>query len=258
MQIKLLSWNVNGIRACHKKGFLESMQTVNPNIIGLQEIKAMPDQVPAEIDSLSGYQKLYHSADRRGYSGTAIFSKPNILEYRYGINNQEHEGEGRVITVKYQHFFLVNVYTPNSKSGLERLEDRQNWDLAFFEYIDSLEQQLPVVICGDLNVAHKEIDLANPDSNHFSAGFTDEERTGFQRYIDHGYLDSFRIINQEPNQYSWWSYRTAARTRNVGWRIDYFLVSPKLKNNLVDAKIFQNIHGSDHCPVYIELKFPNK
>jgi len=255
MKYKLLSWNVNGIRACHNKGFIKSMQMINPDVIGLQEIKALSSQVPKEIDELSGYAKIYHSADKKGYSGTAIFSRPNILEYSIGINNPAHEGEGRVITVKYEHFYLVNVYTPNSKSDLARLENRQEWDQAFFDYICKLEQELPVIVCGDLNVAHKEIDLANPATNHFSAGFTDQEREGFQRLIDHGFIDTFREFNNQPNQYSWWSYRTASRQRNVGWRIDYFLVSKSLKDNLIGAQIFQEIHGSDHCPVYLEIEF---
>ena len=255
MKYKLLSWNVNGIRACHTKGFVESMQIINPDIIGLQEIKALSHQVPKEIDELSGYEKIYHSADKKGYSGTAILSKPSILEYSVGINNPAHEGEGRVITVKYEHFYLVNVYTPNSKSDLARLENRQEWDNAFFEYICNLEKELPVIVCGDLNVAHKEIDLANPSTNHFSAGFTDEERDGFQKYIDHGFIDTFREFNKEPHNYTWWSYRTNSRARNVGWRIDYFIVSKSLKQNLVDAKIFPEIHGSDHSPVYLELEF---
>lgn len=255
MQIKLVSWNVNGIRACHKKGFIESMRTIDPDIIGLQEIKATEDQIPTEIDSLAGYQNLYHPADRKGYSGTAVFSKLPILEYSVGINNPVHEGEGRVITIKYEKFYLINVYTPNSKSDLARLDNRQEWDQAFFEYIVELEKELPVIVCGDLNVAHKEIDLANPKTNHFSAGFTDEERAGFQKYMDHGFVDTFRVFDQSPHKYSWWSYRTNSRARNVGWRIDYFLVSKALKNKLKNAKIFDNIHGSDHCPVYLELEF---
>jgi len=255
MQLKLLSWNVNGIRACHKKDFIPSIQGINPDIFGLQEIKATEDQIPIEVDSMPGYQTLYHPADRKGYSGTAIFSKIPILEYSVGINNPAHEGEGRVITVKYEKFYLVNVYTPNSKSDLARLDNRQEWDQAFFDYIIELEKELPVIVCGDLNVAHKEIDLANPKTNHFSAGFTDEERAGFQRYIDHGFIDTFRVFDQSPHKYSWWSYRTNSRARNVGWRIDYFLVSQSLKDNLKDAKIFDNIHGSDHCPVYLELEF---
>lgn len=255
MQLKLLSWNVNGIRACHKKDFIPSIQGINPDIFGLQEIKATEDQIPIEVDSMPGYQTLYHPADRKGYSGTAIFSKIPILEYSVGINNPAHEGEGRVITVKYEKFYLVNVYTPNSKSDLARLDNRQEWDQAFFDYIIELEKELPVIVCGDLNVAHKEIDLANPKTNHFSAGFTDEERTGFQRYIDHGFIDTFRVFDQSPHKYSWWSYRTNSRARNVGWRIDYFIVSQSLKDNLKDAKIFDNIHGSDHCPVYLELEF---
>jgi len=255
MQLKLLSWNVNGIRACHQKGFLQSIQNIGPDIFGLQEIKAMQDQIPAEIDNMPGYEKIYHPADRKGYSGTAIFSKLPILEYSVGINNPAHEGEGRVITARFENFYLVNVYTPNSKSDLARLDNRQEWDQAFFDYITELEKTLPVLVCGDLNVAHKEIDLANPATNHFSAGFTDEEREGFQKYMDHGFIDTFREFNQSPHRYSWWSYRTQSRARNVGWRIDYFLASQSLKANLVSAEIHDQIHGSDHCPVSLDIKF---
>jgi len=250
--VKLISWNVNGIRACVKKGFLEFIAKESPDIFCLQETKARREQVDLGLDL--EYKDFWNSAEKPGYSGTAIFSRVEPREVFYGLGIPEHDTEGRVITAEYDDFYLVTVYTPNSKEELKRLAYReQEWDPAFLEHVVELEKRKPVVFCGDLNVAHQEIDIARPKENERTAGFTSEERQGFDRIVEAGFIDTFREFNQEPDQYTWWSYRARAREKNIGWRIDYFLISPELRPRLKKAWIMPDVHGSDHCPVGIEL-----
>ncbi len=248
---KLVSWNVNGIRAVLQKNFWEFFDTERPDILCLQETKATPEQVDI---TLPGYHTYWNSAQKKGYSGTAVFTRFAPQRVSYGLGIEKHDQEGRVITCEFDAFFLVNVYTPNAQDDLRRLPYRsEEWDKDFLAYVQKLEAQKPVIFCGDLNVAHKEIDLANPKTNTKSAGFTPEERRGFDRIVEAGYIDSFRYFHPEPHHYTWWSYRTAARQRNVGWRIDYFCVSPKLKEEIKEARILAQVLGSDHCPVTLEL-----
>ena len=250
--MKIISWNVNGIRAVLKKGFESFIKENNPDIICIQETKAHPDQVDSILPEYK--HQFWNSADKKGYSGTAIFSKikPESISYDIGIDKHDHEG--RVITLSFPTFFLVNVYTPNSKRGLERLDYRCNeWDKDFLSYLNDLNEKKPVIFCGDLNVAHKEIDLANPKNNKRNAGFTDEEREGFQNYIDSGYVDAFRIFNSEPGNYTWWSYMFNSRARNIGWRIDYFCVSSKIQDCLEKSAIYSDVLGSDHAPIEIDI-----
>ncbi|MDP7260685.1 MAG: exodeoxyribonuclease III [archaeon] len=250
--MKLLSWNVNGIRASLKKGFLDFVDKENPDILCLQETKAHPEQVDEILDD---YHKFWNSAEKKGYSGTAIFSKEEPLSVTNGIGIEKHDKEGRVVNCEFDDYFLVNVYTPNAQNELARIDYRVDWDKAFLNYIKTLEETKPVITCGDFNVAHKAIDLARPKQNEGNAGYSEQERTGFDAYINAGFVDSFRIFNQEPENYSWWSYRAiGARDRNVGWRIDYFLVSEGLKDKVKSAFILNKVMGSDHCPVGIELK----
>ncbi|MFH1589368.1 MAG: exodeoxyribonuclease III [archaeon] len=250
--MKLVSWNVNGIRAALKKGFLDFVKKENPDILCIQETKAHPDQVDLVLDKYPYH--FWNSAEKKGYSGTAIFSKTVPLSESYGLGKKEHDNEGRVITLEFEKFYLVNVYTPNSKRELLRLPYRMVWDKDFRNHMKKLEKKKPVIVCGDLNVAHKEIDLRNPGSNHFNPGFTDEEREALTKHLEADYYDSFRVFNQDPGQYTWWSYMFNARVNNIGWRIDYFLVSKKLKSQLTDAFILQKVMGSDHCPIGILLK----
>ncbi len=251
--MKLISWNVNGIRAVLKKGFMDFIEEHDPDILCLQETKATPDQV--ELDLPQYPYKLWNSAEKKGYSGTAVFSKVQPVTTVNGINTPEHDSEGRVITAEYPDFFLVNVYTPNSKRGLERLPYRQEeWDPAFLNYVKALEKTRPVIFCGDLNVAHKEIDLARPADNRRNAGFTDEERAGFDNIVNAGFIDTFREFEKEGGHYSWWSYMANAREKNIGWRIDYFCVSSALRPRLKGASILANIMGSDHAPVVLEIE----
>lgn len=250
--MKLCSWNVNGIRAVLKKGFLDFLQEVDPDVLALQEVKAEREQVELELPQ---YEIYWNSAERKGYSGTAVFTKKTPLKVSYGIGIEEHDQEGRVITLEFRDYYLVNVYTPNSKSGLERLEYRtQSWDQDFRCYLLELKKEKPVIVCGDLNVAHKEIDLANPKTNRKSAGFTDQERQSLSDHLESGFIDSFRYFSDEAHRYSWWSYRAGARSRNVGWRIDYFLVSKEFEGKMKSADILDQVMGSDHCPVTLELK----
>ncbi|TFZ41355.1 exodeoxyribonuclease III [Soehngenia longivitae] len=252
--MRLVSWNVNGLRAIMKKGFIESVKKINPDVLCLQETKMQEGQIDLDVD-LEEYEKYFNSAQKKGYSGTAIFSKVKPINVTYGMDKEEHDKEGRIITVEYDDFYLVNVYTPNSKTELERLEYRMIWEDEFRYYLKELEKTKPVIVCGDLNVAHKEIDLKNPSSNRKSAGFTDEERNKFTELLDAGFIDTFRYFYPDKEgAYTWWSYLTKARERNAGWRIDYFLVSESLKDRLVDAKIHSDIYGSDHCPVELEIK----
>jgi len=251
--MKIISWNVNGIRAVMKKGFPDFVKKYDPDILCLQETKAHPDQVDELLHDYEHH--FWNSADKKGYSGTAIFSKIKPLNVSYGGGIDVGDTEGRIVTAEFDEFFLVNVYTPNSKRGLARLDYRQEWDKLFFNYLKDLEKSKPVITCGDLNVAHTEIDLARPKNNTKNAGFTPQERSGFQKYLDNGFLDTFRIFNQDPENYTWWSYMFNARAKNLGWRIDYFLASEKLKKNIISAEILKDVMGSDHCPVTLNLKF---
>ncbi len=249
--MKLVSWNVNGLRACWQKGFFDSMQSLDADMICLQEIKLQKHQFTFDMD---GYFAFTNHADKPGYSGTAIYTKKQPLSVAYGIGIDEHDHEGRVITAEFEEFFLVCCYTPNSQNELKRLSYRMTWEDAFYDYLKGLEQKKGVILCGDLNVAHKEIDLKNPKTNHMNAGFTDEERAKISRLLDSGFIDTFRFFHpDEKDQYSWWSYIGGARSRNAGWRIDYFLVSESLKDKLQSASIHQSIMGSDHCPVSLEI-----
>ena len=250
--MKLVSWNVNGVRAAIASGFMDSFLKMSPDVLCLQEIKARPEQVdenwPAE------YYQYWNPAERPGYSGTAVFSRTKPASVSYGIGLRAGDCEGRVITLEYSGFFLVNVYTPNSKRDLSRLSFRtRRWDMEFLRFLISLEEKKPVIFCGDLNAAHREIDLANPRSNRRNAGFTDEERRGIRRYIRSGFVDTFRQFCSDGGQYTWWTYRADARARNIGWRIDYFFVSEELLPILRDAFILPEIDGSDHCPVGIRI-----
>lgn len=250
--MKIISWNVNGLRAVMNKGFMDYLNQEDPDIICLQEIKLSEGQLALDLEN---YYEYYNYAEKKGYSGTAIFTKTEPLNVNYGIGIEEHDKEGRVITAEYDDFFLVTCYTPNSKRGLLRLDYRQEWEDDFRNYLLELNQTKPVVLCGDLNVAHKEIDLKNPKSNRKNAGFTDEERSKFQELLDSGFIDTFRYFYPDiPDMYTWWSYITKARDRNVGWRIDYFVVSKDFEDKLLDASIHMEQLGSDHCPVVLYTK----
>ncbi|MDP0489712.1 MAG: exodeoxyribonuclease III [Verrucomicrobiota bacterium JB023] len=252
--MKLISWNVNGLRAAMKKGFADFVTTESPDVLCLQETKAKPEQVDLPLE-LAGYETFWNSAIKPGYSGVAIFSKTAPLDVRVGMGIEEHDSEGRVLTAEFDEFFLVTVYTPNSQDGLRRLAYRQLWDQAFLAFCKELEKTKPVVFCGDLNVAHQEIDLARPKANRMSAGFTDEERAGFDAMVEAGFVDTFRSANPGlEGAYSWWSYRGGARGRNVGWRLDYFNVSSDLADKVKEPRILSEVLGSDHCPVALTMK----
>ncbi len=252
--MNIISFNVNGIRAVVGKTFITDMQALNPDIICLQETKATPEQVQDAVSSLKGYHVFASSAERKGYSGTAILSKEMPLNVTYGIGIAEHDNEGRVICVEYDNFFLITVYVPNSGSELLRLAYRQTWDAAFLSYLKNLEQQKPVLVCGDFNVAHQAIDLARPKENYNkAAGYMQEEIDGMNAYVGAGLIDTFRTLNPDTVKYSWWSYRAGARQKNVGWRIDYFLASAALQPAIKEAYILNDILGSDHCPVGVAL-----
>ncbi len=249
--MKLISWNVNGLRACVDKGFLEFFQAVDADIFCVQETKMQPGQLTLE---LQGYHQYWNSAEKKGYSGTAGFCKEEPLAVNYGLGIEEHDHEGRVITLEFESFYLVNVYTPNSQDKLARLDYRLAWEDAFRAYLLALDAQKPLIICGDLNVAHEEIDLKNPKTNRGNAGFSDEERGKLTELLQAGFVDTFRYFYPEVTGiYSWWSYRFQARAKNAGWRIDYFLVSQRLTERLADAAIHTDIMGSDHCPVELRL-----
>ncbi len=249
--MKFISWNVNGIRACVQKGFEEFFKNADADIFCIQESKMQEGQLVLE---LPGYYQYWNYAKRKGYSGTAIFTKIKPLSVSYGIGVPEHDQEGRVITLEFEEYYFVTVYTPNAQRELTRLEYRMTWEDAFLSYLKDLKEKKPVVFCGDLNVAHREIDLKNPKTNHKNAGFTDEERGKFQNVMDAGFIDTFRYFYPElEGAYSWWSYRFQAREKNVGWRIDYFCVSEELKERLRGAKILTEIYGSDHCPIQLEI-----
>ena len=250
--MKLVSWNVNGIRACITKGFEDFFKEANADIFCIQETKCQEGQVQLEFD---GYKSYWNSAEKKGYSGTAIFTKKEPISVKYGIGIEEHDKEGRVITLEFEKFYMVNIYTPNSKRELERLEYRQVWEDEIRKYLLNLNKSKPVIMCGDLNVAHKEIDLKNPKTNRRSAGFTDEEREKMTALLEAGFTDSFRYLYPtKENMYSWWSYMRKAREKNVGWRIDYFIVSKDIEKQIKEAKIDTEVYGSDHCPVELEIE----
>ena len=248
--MKLYSWNVNGLRACMTKGFAEFLQEAAPDIICLQETKMQREQADF---AFPGYEEYWNSAERKGYSGTAVFTRVKPLAVTYGLGKEEHDKEGRVITLEFASFYLVTVYTPNSKDGLARLDYRMVWEDVFRAYLQELDAKKPVVVCGDLNVAAEEIDLKNPKTNRRNAGFTDEERAKFRELKAAGFTDSFRYLHPEEVKYSWWSYRFKAREKNAGWRIDYFVVSDRIAAKLQSAEIHNEVFGSDHCPVSVEL-----
>lgn len=249
--MKLISWNVNGIRACVQKGFMDSFNELDADIFCIQESKLSEGQL---VLDMPGYHQYWNYAQKKGYSGTAVFTKKEPLNVSYGLGIEEHDNEGRVITLEYDTFYLVTVYTPNSQSELKRLEYRMKWEDDFKAYLKGLEENKPVIVCGDLNVAHQEIDLKNPKTNRMNAGFTDEERQKMTELLDSGFIDTFRYFYPDRTDiYSWWSYRFSARQKNAGWRIDYFLVSESLKDKLTGADIHTEILGSDHCPVELDI-----
>ena len=248
--MKLISWNTNGIRACLNKGFMDFFKEIDVDIFAVQETKMQEGQI--EIDT-KGYYQYYDSAVKKGYSGTLVFTKEKPISVKKGIGIEEHDQEGRVVTLEFDKFYFVNVYVPNSKDGLLRIDYRMKWEDDFRKYLSYLKEKKSVVVCGDLNVAHNEIDLKNPDTNHFSAGFSDQERNKFNELLNSGFIDTFRYLHEDEVKYSWWSFRTKARERNVGWRIDYFLVSNDLKEKINNADILNEVYGSDHCPVLLEL-----
>ena len=250
--MRLISWNVNGLRACVGKGFLDFFHEIRADAVCLQETKMQPDQLTLELE---GYSQYWNSAVKKGYSGTAIFTKMTPVSVKNGMDIPEHDNEGRVITCEYENFYLVTVYTPNAQSELARLDYRMTWDDAFRKYLLELDAKKPVIVCGDMNVAHKEIDLKNPGPNRGSAGFTDEEREKFTKLLESGFTDTFRHLHPDlVGAYSWWSYRFKARQNNAGWRIDYFLVSDRIKDKIVTASILPEVMGSDHCPVMLEIE----
>ncbi len=249
--MRFISWNVNGLRACITKGFEDSFKALDADFFCLQETKLQAGQTDLKFE---GYDSYWNYADKKGYSGTAVFTKHKPLGVSYGIGIDEHDHEGRVITLEMEDFFLVTVYTPNSQDGLRRLEYRMKWEDDFLAYIKALDERKPVIICGDLNVAHEEIDLKNPKTNRMNAGFTDQEREKMTVFLNSGFTDTFRDKYPDTVKYSWWSYRFKAREKNAGWRIDYFLISDRMKERMCDARIHNDIFGSDHCPVELILK----
>ncbi len=250
--MKLISWNVNGLRACQTKGFSETFKQLDADFFCLQETKMQQGQLDLEFD---GYESYWNFAEKKGYSGTAIYSRHKPISISYGLGIEEHDHEGRVITLEMQDFYLITVYVPNSQDGLKRLDYRMQWEDAFRSYVKELDKTKPVIICGDMNVAHKEIDLKNPKTNRKNAGFTDEERGKMSELLNSGFTDTFRFFHpDQEGAYSWWSYRFHAREKNAGWRIDYFIVSNRLAERLKSAEIHNEIFGSDHCPVEIILK----
>ncbi|GIM31615.1 exodeoxyribonuclease III [Paraclostridium bifermentans] len=250
--MKFISWNVNGLRACVTKGFMEFFKEIDADIFCLQETKLQEGQIDLDLE---GYYDYWNYAQKKGYSGTAIFSKNKALDVKYGIGIEEHDNEGRVITLEFEDFYFVTVYTPNSQQGLKRLEYRMQWEDDFRDYLNRLDEIKPVIMCGDLNVAHTEIDLKNPKTNRKNAGFTGDERNKFTDFLNSGFIDTYRFFNPDKEGvYSWWSYRFNARNNNAGWRIDYFCASDKLKDRLVSADIHTEILGSDHCPVELVIK----
>lgn len=250
--MKLISWNVNGLRACVGKGFLDYFKEQQADIFCLQETKLQEGQIELELD---GYHQYWNYAEKKGYSGTAIFTKEKPISVHYGIGIEEHDKEGRVITLEFEKYYMITVYTPNSQEKLARLDYRMKWEEDFKSYLLELDKKKPVIVCGDLNVAHKEIDLKNPKTNRKNAGFSDEEREKMTKLLESGFVDSFRYFYPDKTDiYSWWSYRFSARAKNAGWRIDYFLVSDRIKENMKGAEIHTEILGSDHCPVLLNIE----
>lgn len=249
--VKLVSWNVNGLRAVAGKGFAQIFDELDADCVCLQETKLQKGQIDLEF---LGYTSYWNYADKPGYSGTVIYTRKPVLSVSYGLGIDEHDHEGRVVTLEFDDFYLVNVYVPNSQDGLRRLDYRMRWEDAFRGFVKSLESRKPVVVCGDMNVAHEEIDLKNPSTNHFNAGFSDEERSKFTELLGSGFIDTWRFQHPDEVKYSWWSYRGGARFRNAGWRIDYFLVSESLREHIFSTEILNDIAGSDHCPVVLCLK----
>ena len=249
--MKLISWNVNGLRACVGKNFYEAFNDLDADVFCLQETKMQEGQLVLE---LPGYQQYWNYAEKKGYSGTAIFTRKEPLTVTYGIGQEVHDHEGRVITLEYDNFYMITVYTPNAQDGLKRLSYRMEWEDAFREYLLSLKKKKPVIVCGDMNVAHEEIDIKNPKTNHQNPGFTDEERGKMTALLNAGFIDTFRFLYPEAETYSWWSYRFHAREKNVGWRIDYFLASEELRDKIEEAVIHTDIFGSDHCPVELKVQ----
>jgi len=253
-QYRLISWNVNGLRACMQKGFQDFFDKADADFFCLQETKLQTGQLQLDLPK---YEQYWCYADKKGYSGTAIFTKHTPLSVQYGIGVKELDTEGRVISLEYQNFWLITCYTPNSQRGLARIDHRLKWEEAFLAYITQLDQQKPIILCGDLNVAHREIDLKNPASNRGNAGFSDQERSCFSKLLDSGFTDTFRLFHPETTgAYTWWSYMYNARANNAGWRIDYFIVSDRIAEQIKDTPIYQNIMGSDHCPVGLTISFP--
>ena len=250
---RFISWNVNGIRACINKDFYESFEKLNGDIFCLQETKVQEGQVELELE---GYHQYWNYAEKKGYSGTAIFTKKEPINVTYGLGIEEHDTEGRVITLEFENYYFLTVYTPNARDGLVRLDYRMEWEDAFRDFVKKLDEKKPVILCGDLNVAHNEIDLKNPSANRKNPGFTDEERGKFTQLLESGFVDTFRYLYPDLEEaYSWWSYRFRARDRNAGWRIDYFVISQSIKDKIKEAKIHSDIFGSDHCPVELEIDF---
>lgn len=251
MIMKFISWNVNGLRAVLSKGFEDIFKQLDADFFCLQETKCQPDQVDL---SFEGYYQFFNSAERKGYSSTAIFSRKKPLSVSYDFDDMtDHPKEGRIITLEFENFYLVTAYVPNSKDQLLRIDYRLQWEQAMVRHLNGLKQKKAVIYCGDLNVAHNEIDLKNPDINHFNAGFSDQEREAFTNLLSNGYIDTYRFLYPDKVEYSWWSYRSRAREKNIGWRIDYFVVSEDLKDKIIEAKIHNQIYGSDHCPVELDI-----
>ena len=251
--MKLVSWNVNGLRACITKGFNDFFKSIDADAFCMQETKKQEDQ-ELEINYY-GYYRYMNSAQKKGYSGTIIFTKEKPLNVTYGLGIEDYDNEGRIITLEYDKFYLVNCYTPNSKRELERLDYRMSWEDEILKYFKNLEKNKPVIYCGDLNVAHQEIDIKNPKTNHFSAGFTDQEREKMTNLLSNGFIDTYRYLYPDKIEYSWWSYMRNAREKNIGWRLDYFIVSDSLKDNIKEANIYTQVMGSDHCPISLEIDF---
>ncbi len=254
MKLFLASWNVNGIRACFKNGFLDFLEKYSPDILSLQEIKSTEDMIPMEVRYYEGYEKYWNSARRKGYAGTAILTKIEPKEVKFGIGDEKFDDEGRVITADFGNFYLVNAYFPNSQHGLPRLNFKLEFDEKIHEYLNNLRKEKPVILCGDFNVAHKEIDLANPKQNVKNAGFTPEERAWMDKFLEDGWIDTFRMFTKEGGHYTWWTYRFKARERNIGWRVDYFVVSENLKDKVKKSWILSDVYGSDHAPIGLEIE----
>ena len=253
MELLLISWNVNGIRACVRNGFLDFLEKYKPDILALQEIKATEDNVPMEVRYYPDYHKYWNPAKRKGYAGTALFTKIKPLDVKFGIGEDKFDSEGRVITAEYEKFYLVNAYFPNSQHGLTRLDFKLEFDKLIHSYLNELRRKKPVILCGDFNVAHKEIDLANPKQNEKNAGFTPQERAWMDEFLGDGYIDTFRMFTKEGGHYTWWTYRFKARERNIGWRVDYFVVSEELKDKVKKSWIMSEVYGSDHAPIAMLL-----